>query len=162
MFDLNKYTLFTTIHFMVDDVEASRSFQTNGFKRSRVSYCLTLKIISQHSIDSLLQSIQNIVIIYNKDWYDRVTYQNSMGIFSFSLVLDKKLSFPSNIYLFSLLLDQLSPRQSISIQFEIKDLFKMENIATGHKGYIYVYASDHICSQISKLVSKWDKVKRLR
>ena len=33
LFDLNKYTLITTIHFMVDDVEASWSFQTNGFKK---------------------------------------------------------------------------------------------------------------------------------
>jgi hypothetical protein len=154
LFDLNKYTLITTIHFMVDNVEASWSFQTNRSKIIGVLYCLTLKIISQHSIDSLLQAIQNMTIIYNKDWHDRVTYQNSLGIFSFSLVPDKKLSFPSNINLLSLLLDQLSLGQSFSIQSEIKDLLKTENIGTNHKGYIYVYASDNLCSQINKLVSK--------
>ena len=99
---------------------------------------LTLKIISQHSIESLLQAIQRVIIKHNKDWHDRVTYQNSLGIFSFSLVPDKKLSFSSNIYLLSLLLDQLSLGQSFSIQSEIKDLLKMENVGTDHKKYIYV------------------------
>ena len=32
LFDLNKYTLITTIHSRIDDVEASHSFQTNGSK----------------------------------------------------------------------------------------------------------------------------------
>ena len=45
LFDLNKHTLITTIHFMVDDVEASWSFQTNGFKKFGVPYCLTLKLV---------------------------------------------------------------------------------------------------------------------
>ena len=43
LFDLNKYTLITTIHFMVDDVEASQSFQTNGFKKCGVPYYFILK-----------------------------------------------------------------------------------------------------------------------
>jgi hypothetical protein len=73
LFDMNKYTLITTIHFMVDDVEASRSFQTNGFKKFGVPYYLTLKLVSKHSSDSLLQATQMIIIIYNKDWHDRVT-----------------------------------------------------------------------------------------
>ena len=77
----------------------------------------------------------------NKGWHDRVTYQIALGIFSSSLVLDKKLSFSSNIYILSLLLDQLYLGQSFSIQAEIKDLLKMENIGTDHKGYVYVYAS---------------------
>ena len=94
LLDMYKYTLITTIHFMVDDVEASWSFQTNGFKKYGVPYCLTLKLVSKHSIDSLLQATQMIIIIYNKDWYDRVTYQTSLGMFSFSLVPDKKLNFP--------------------------------------------------------------------
>ena len=42
LFDLNKYTLITTIHFMVDDDEASRFFQTKGFKKFEVPYCLTM------------------------------------------------------------------------------------------------------------------------
>ena len=83
LFDMHRYTLITTIHFMVDDVEASRSFQTNGFKKFGVPYCLTLKLVSKHSIDSLLQATQMIIIIYNKDWHDKVTYQTSLGIFSF-------------------------------------------------------------------------------
>ena len=87
-----------------------------------------------------------------------MAYQNSLGIFSCSLVPNKKLSSSSNIYLLSLLLDQLYPGQSFSIQSEIKDLLKMENIGTDHKGYIYVYASDNLCSQINKLVSNRDKV----
>ena len=45
-FDLIKYTLITTIQFMVDDVKASRSFQTNGFKKFEVPYCLILKLVS--------------------------------------------------------------------------------------------------------------------
>ena len=48
LFDLNKYTLITTIHFMIDDVEASQYFQPNGSKMFGVPYCLTLKINSKH------------------------------------------------------------------------------------------------------------------
>ena len=125
LFDLHKYTLITTIHFMVDDVETSRSFQTNGFKKCRVPYCLTLKLVSKHLIDSLLQATQMIIIIYNKDWHDRVTYQTSLGIFSFSLVPDKKLIFSPNIYLLSLLLAQFSLGLSSSIESQIKDLLKI-------------------------------------
>ena len=83
LFDLNKYTFITTIHFMVDDAVSSRSFQTNGFKKYGVPYCLTLKLVSKHSIDSLIQDTQMIIIIYNKDWNDRVTHQTSLGIFSY-------------------------------------------------------------------------------
>lgn len=162
LYDLNKYILITTIHFMVDDVEGSRYFQTNGFKKFGVPYYLTLKLVSKHSIDSLLQATQKIIIIYNKDWHNGVTYQNSLGTFSFSPVSDKKLSFSSNIYLLSLLLDQLSLGQSISIQSKIKDLLKMENIGTNHKGYIYVYASDNLCCQINKLVSNRDRVRNTK
>ena len=64
---LIKYTLVTIISYMIDDVEASRSFQNYRSKMIGVLYCLTLKIISQHLIDSLLPTIQNIIIIYNKD-----------------------------------------------------------------------------------------------
>jgi uncharacterized membrane protein len=134
LFDMYKYIIITTIHFMVDDIEASRSFQTNGFKKCRVPYCLTLKLVSKHLIDSLIQSTQMIIIIYNKDWHDRVTYQTSLGIFSFSLVLDKKLSVSPNIYLLSLLLAQFSPRKSFAIESQIKDLLKMGNLSNDHKG----------------------------
>ena len=44
--DLNKYSLITTISCMIDDVEASRSFQTNRSKIIGFLYCVTLKIIS--------------------------------------------------------------------------------------------------------------------
>ena len=106
--------------------------------------------------------MQMIIVINNKDLHDRVTYQNSLGIFSCSLVPDKKLSLSSNIYLLSLLLDQLYPGQSFSIQSEIKDLLKMENIGTDHKEYIYDYASDNLCSQIHKLVSKLERVRKTK
>ena len=121
-----------------------------------------LELNSNHSINYFLPNIQMIIIINNKDLHDRVTYQNSLGIFSWSLVHDKKVSFSSHIYLLSPLSDQLYPRQSFSIQSEIKDLLKIENIGTDHKGYIYVYASDNICSQINKLVSKRDRVRKTR
>ena len=88
LFYLNKYTPITIISCIIDDIEASQSFQTNGFKKFGVPYCLSLKLISK------LQATQMIIIIYNKDWHDRVTYQTSLGIFSFFLVYDKKLAFP--------------------------------------------------------------------
>ena len=93
LFYLNKYTLITAISFMIDYVEASRSFRTNGSKMFGVPYRLILKLVSK------LQAIEMIIIIYNKDWHDRVTYQASLGIFSFSLVLDKKLIF-SQIFIY--------------------------------------------------------------
>ena len=67
LFDMYKYTLITNIHFMIDDVEDSQSFQPNGFKMFGVPYCLTLKLISKHSIDCLLQAIPKIIIKHNKD-----------------------------------------------------------------------------------------------
>ena len=139
---------------MIDDVETIQSFQNNGFEPMGVLYCLTLKLNTKNSIKYFLPNMQMIIIIKGKYWPDRVAYQNSLGIFSCSLVPNKKLSSSSNIYLLSLLLDQLSPGQSFSIQSEIKDLLKMENIGTYQKEYIYVYASDNLCSQINKLVSK--------
>ena len=45
LLDLSKYPLITIIHFLIDDVEASQSFQTNGFKKFGVLDCLTLKLI---------------------------------------------------------------------------------------------------------------------
>jgi hypothetical protein len=160
LFDLNKYTLTTTISCMIDDVEAIQSFQNNGSEPMEVFYCLNLKLNSKYSINYFLPNMQMIIIINNKDWHDRVTHQNSLGIFSCSLVLDKKLSFTSNIYLLPLLLDQLYPSQYFSIQSEIKDLLKMENIGTDHKGYIYVYALDNLFYQINKLVSNRDRVRK--
>ena len=61
LFDMYKYTLITSIHFMIDDVEASQSFQPNGSKMFGVPYCLTMKLVSK------IQAIQMIIIIYNKD-----------------------------------------------------------------------------------------------
>ena len=92
LFDLNKYTLTTTISCMIDDVEVIQSFQNNGSKPIRVFYCLTLKLNYKHSIKYFLPNMQMIIIIKDKDRHDRVAYQNSLGIFSCSLVPNKKLS----------------------------------------------------------------------
>ena len=54
MFDLNKYTPITVIHFMIDDVEASQFFQPNGFKMFGVPYFLIMKLNYKHSIDYFL------------------------------------------------------------------------------------------------------------
>jgi hypothetical protein len=48
LFDLSKYTLITTIHFIIDDVEVSQSLQPIGSKMFGVPYCLTLKLNSKH------------------------------------------------------------------------------------------------------------------
>ena len=108
LFDKSKYPLITTIHFMIDDVEASHFVQPNVFNKFGVPYYLTLKLISKHSINYFLQSIQKIIIKHDEDWHDRVTYQTIFGIFSFSLVINKKFSFSPNIYSSSLLLAQIS------------------------------------------------------
>ena len=147
---------------MIDDVEAIQSFQNNGSKPIGVFYCLTLKLSSKHSIKYFLPNMQMIIIIKDKDWPDRVAYQNSLGIFSCSLVPNKKLSFSSHIYLLSPLSDELYPGKSFSIQSKIKDLLKMENIGTDQKEDIHVYASDNICSQINKLVSKRGTVRKTK
>jgi hypothetical protein len=160
LFDLNKYTLTTTISCMVDDVKAIQSFQNNGSEPMGVFYCLTLKLNSKHSIKYFLPNMQMIIIIKDKDWPDRVAYQNTLGIFSCSLVPNKKLSSSSNIYLLSPLSNQLYQGQSFSIQSEIKDLLIVANMGADHKEYIYVYASDNLCSQINKLVSKRDRVRK--
>ena len=117
LFDLNKYTLTTTISYMIDDVEAIHCFQNNGSELMGVFYCLTLKLNSKHSINYFVLNMQMIIIIKDIYWHDRVAYQNSLGIFPCSVVPDKKLRFSSHIYLLSLLLDQLSPE----IWFETKN-----------------------------------------
>ena len=67
LFDLNKYTLTTTISCMIDDVEAIQSFQNNGSEPMGVFYCLTLKLNSKHSIKYFHPNMQMIIIINNKD-----------------------------------------------------------------------------------------------
>jgi hypothetical protein len=52
---------------MIDDVEASQSFEPNGYKMFEFLYCLTLKSISKNSIDCLLQAIPKTIIEHNKD-----------------------------------------------------------------------------------------------
>lgn len=108
LFEPHKYTLITTIYFMVEDIESSQSLQSNVFIKFGVPYCLIMKLISKHSIDYLLQIIQRTIIKYYKDWHDRMTCQTIVGIFSFSLVSSKKLILSPNIYLSSLLLAQSS------------------------------------------------------
>ena len=67
LFVPHKYTLITTIYFMVDDVEASESLQSNVFIKFGVPYCLFMKLISKHSIEFLLQTIQRTIIKHYKD-----------------------------------------------------------------------------------------------
>ena len=67
LFKPHKYTLITIISFMVDDVEASQSLQSNIFIKFGVPYCLFMKLISKNSIDSFLQTIQSIIIKHYKD-----------------------------------------------------------------------------------------------
>ena len=141
---LYKYNLITAIHFMIDDVRASQYFQTNGSKMFGVPYCLTLKLHYNYSNDRFLPNIQKMIIEHNEDWHDKVTYQTSLGTFSFSLVYNKKLIFSLNIYLLSFLLDQFYPGKYFSIQYQIKKLLKMENIRTDHKVDIHLYAPDII------------------
>ena len=111
---------------------------------------MNLKLISKHSIECLLQTIRKTIIKHDEDWHDRVTYQTVLGIFLFSLVSRKKIIFSQNIYSLSLLLAQISQGQFVVIQFQIKDF--------DHKEELHVYASNNLCSQISDLVSNWDKV----
>jgi hypothetical protein len=66
-FYLNKYTLITAIHYIINDVEVSQSLQPIGCKMFGVPYCLTLKLNSKHSIDYFLPSIQNTIIKHNED-----------------------------------------------------------------------------------------------
>jgi hypothetical protein len=127
-----------------------------------VPYCLNLKLNSKHSIDYFLPNMQKTIIKHNKDWHDRVTYQTSLGTFSFYLVYGKKLIFSLNIYLLSLLLDQFSVGQYFAIQSQIEDLLKMANKNNGHKEDLHVYTSDNIFSQINNLVSNRDKVRKTK
>ena len=87
LFYLNKYTLITTIHFMVDDVETTQSIQSNVFKKFGFHYFLFIKLISKHSINYSLPNIQQTIIEHEEDWHDSVTYQTSLGIFSFYLLI---------------------------------------------------------------------------
>ena len=103
-----------------------------------------------------------IIIKHRKDWHNKVTYQTILGISSFSLVCGKKLSFPPNIYLLSLLLDQFSPGQSFSIQSQIKDLLKVENIGSNHIEELCVYASNNLFSQVNNLVSNQNIVRNTK
>ena len=64
--NLHEYTLITTIHCIVDYVEASHSLQSNVFKKFGVPYCLFMKLISNHSIDCLLQAIHSIPSVFLK------------------------------------------------------------------------------------------------
>ena len=81
LFDLNKYTLITTIHFIIDDVEAIQYLQPIGSKMMGVPYCLTLKLNYKHSIDYFLPNMQKTIVKHNKDCNERVTYQTSLGTF---------------------------------------------------------------------------------
>ena len=127
---------------MVDDVEASECLQSNVFIKFGVPYCLFMKLISKHSIDYFLRTIQRTIIKHYRDWNDRVTFQTALGIFSFSLVYSKKLSLSPNIYLSSLLLAQSSQGQSSDvIESQIKYFLKVANKSSDPKEEFHVYAS---------------------
>jgi hypothetical protein len=109
-----------------------------------------MKLIYKHSIDYLLQTIQKTIIEHEEDWHDRVTYQTTLGVFSFPLVHSKKMSLSLNVYLSSLLLDQSTQGQSFDVtQSQIEE-------------EVHVYASGKPCFQISSLVSNWDKVRKTK
>ena len=159
LFKPHKYTLMTIIYF--DDVEASQSLQFNVFIKFGVPYCLIMKLISKHSTDCLLQTIQRTIIKHYKDWHDRVTCQTALGIFSFSLVYRKKLSLSPNISLSSLLLAQSSQGQSFDvIQSQIKYFLKVENKSSYPKEEYHVFVFGNLCFQINNLVMNWDKVRK--
>ena len=148
LFDLHKYTLITTIHFMVDDVEASQSLQSNVFKKFGVPYRLFMKLMCKDSIDCFLQTIKKRIIEHDEDEHDRVIYQNALGIFSFSLFYSKKVNISLNIYISSL----------SSVQFQVKYFFKIID----NREELHVYASENLLSQINNLVSNQDKVRKTK
>ena len=116
-----------------------------------------MKLISKHSIDCFLQTIQRTIINHYKDWHDRVTCQTALGIFTFSLVYRNKLSISPNIYLPSLVLSQYAQGQSFNvIQSQIKYFLK------DPKTKFHVYACGNLCFQISNLVSNWDKANKAK
>ena len=90
-------------------------------------------------------------------WHIKILWGYFHGLCSW-----QESKFSSHIYLLSPLSDQLYPGQYFPIQSEIKDLLKIENIGTDHKEYIYDYASDNLGSQIHKLVSKWERVRKTK
>jgi hypothetical protein len=148
---------------MFNDVEASHSLQSNALMKLGVPCCLFMKRISKHSINCLLQTIQRMIIKHYKDWHDRVTSQNTLGIFSFSLVYSKKLSLSTNIYLSSLLLAQSAQGQSFNvIQSQIKYFLKVADESNDPKVEFLVYASGNLCFQISNLVMNWDKANKAK
>ena len=153
LFEPHKYTLITVIYFMADDVEASQYLKSNVFIKFEIPYCLFMKLISKHSIDYLLQTIQRNIIKHYKEWHDRVTCQNYLGIFLFSLVYGKKLSISQNIYLSSFILAQSSQGQSFDvIRSQIKYFFKVANKRNDPKEEFHVYAYSNLFFQISNLV----------
>ena len=119
LFDLHNYTLIITIHFMIDDAEASQYFQSNIFKKFGVPYCLFMKLISKHSIDCFLQTIQKTIIEHDEDWHDRVRYQIFSGIFSFSLVYSKKLTL-SQIFIYHLSCQLNLPKDNLLMLYNLK------------------------------------------
>jgi hypothetical protein len=119
-----------------------------------------MKLISKHLIDYFLQTIQRTII---EDWHDRVTYHIALGIFSFSLVYSKKLSFSPNIYLSSFLLAQSSQGQYFDvIQSQIQYFLKVANKSSDPKDEFHVYVSGNLCVQITNPVSNWDKVNKAK
>ena len=103
------------------------------------------------------------IIKHYKDWNERVTCQNPMGIFSFSLVYRKKLNLSPNIYLSSLLLDQSCQGKSFDvIQSQIKDILKVANKSSDLKREFHVFAFGDLCFQISNLVPNSKKVSKAK
>ena len=91
-----KYALIITIHLWL------MMWLVITFKSmDGVSYCLILKLNSQHSIDYFLPNMENNIVKHIEHWHEKVTYQTFLETFSFDLVYGKKLIFSQNIYLLS-------------------------------------------------------------
>ena len=67
LFKPHKYIIIATIYFMIEDIESSHSLQSNVFIKFVYPYCLFMKLISKHSIDCLLETIQRTIIEHYKD-----------------------------------------------------------------------------------------------
>ena len=71
-------------------------------------------------------------------------------IFILSCFLIKRLIFSQNIF----------PGQSFIKRSQIKDSLQTKNLSIDHKVGLHAYISDSLGSQIHKLVSRWERVRK--
>ena len=80
-------------------------------------------------------------------WHTKILW----GYFHFILFfLTKRLIFSQNIFL----------GQSFVKRSQIKNSLQMENLSIDHKVGLHAYISDNLGSQIHKLVSRWERVRK--